>query len=126
MSKKNEGFYGQSRLLADKCLQVKRFIEANPGCTNEEIAMGTGLRIQTVTPRTKELKENGVVWITGRAQTSSHSSAAEHSLASCPSCMGHSLSIQRSGNGFRYHCNNCGRDFAVTTDPEKKKEVKIR
>lgn len=125
-TKRTRNYYGEGTLSTQSSLKVRKFIEYNPGVTNEEIARGTGMRIQTVTPRTKELKENGIVWITGRAKTTSSSSAALHTLANCPMCRDHSLTITRtSGKVFQYHCNNCGHDFSAVTDSKKKREVMI-
>jgi len=46
--------------------KVFEYIKNNPGCTNEEIAHATGMRLQSVTPRTGELREIGCIAITGK------------------------------------------------------------
>ena len=56
-----EAYYDIRTLSTPLALKVRSFIAANPDCTNEDISQGLRLRIQTVTPRVKELKESGII-----------------------------------------------------------------
>lgn len=109
-----EAYYSMNKLSTKTCIRVRDFIVANPDCTNEDISKGLRLRIQTVTPRVKELKENGVVWITGRAKTSSNRTANTYRVATCPYCMSdHVLAERRDRVVFDYRCWDCGRKFCA-------------
>ena len=109
-----EAYYNVRNLSKPTTMKVRAFIAVNPDCTNEDIALGLRLRIQTVTPRTKELKENGVVWITGKARTSTGQSANTLRVATCPYCMSdHVLAKRRNPCFFDYQCWDCGRSFSA-------------
>jgi len=121
-----QDYYRSSRMLADKCIKVRNFIRYNPKCTNENIATGLGMKIQTVTPRTKELKENGIIWIVGKGKTSSNRSAWLYSIASCPKCKSNSLSVTKmDAVRFAYHCNNCNHNFIATVGSDRTQEVLV-
>ena len=51
--------------------KVFAFIRDHPGCTNEEISQGTGMRLQSVTPRTGELRAIGCIAVSGQKKMSS-------------------------------------------------------
>ena len=109
-----EAYYDIRTLSTPLALKVRSFIAANPDCTNEDISQGLRLRIQTVTPRVKELKENGIVWITGRARTSTGRTANTLRVATCPFCMSeHVLANRRDSVVFDYRCWDCGRNFCA-------------
>ena len=109
-----QAYYGVECLAKHRCIQVREFIEANPDVCNEDIARGLRLRIQSVTPRTKELKENGIVWVIGRVRTSSGRTAKSYRVASCPECMSTHLQAERlDPERFSYYCWNCGHRFVA-------------
>lgn len=120
-------YYKEKKLLAPRCIQVKDFIKYNPNVSNEDIARGLNVKIQSVTPRTKELKENGIVWITNRGRTSSNRTAWLMTLAHCPRCKSHSLSIRKPDSvRFQYHCNNCNYEFTALVGKNRSQEVIIK
>lgn len=109
-----EAYYRASALATRRNMQVRAWLSENPGSTNEEIAEGTGLPLQTVTPRTRELKYNGAVWITGRKRTALGQSAAMHEVASCPVCGSPELAAtRRDPCTFAYSCVPCGSRFVA-------------
>ena len=109
-----EAYYAAKTLSHPLTMKVRSFIAANPDCTNEDISLGLRLRIQTVTPRSKELKENGIVWITGKARTSTGRTANTLHVATCPYCMSdHILARRRDALFFDYQCWDCGRKFSA-------------
>ncbi|MBQ7622096.1 MAG: winged helix-turn-helix domain-containing protein [Candidatus Methanomethylophilaceae archaeon] len=117
-------YYRESRIYSKRCTEVRNYVKFNPNVSNEQIANGLGLKIQTVTPRIKELRENGVVWVTGRTKTSSKRPAWTYKLAACPSCRSNSLGIKKMDQiRFSYHCNNCHRDFIALVGDKKTQEV---
>lgn len=107
-----QAYYGAERLSRQRCIQVREFIEANPDVCNEDISRGLRMPIQTVTPRVKELKENGVVWVTGRKKTSTGAGAKTYRVACCPRCLSARLEATRiDSQRFRYYCWICGHTF---------------
>lgn len=121
-----EAYYSVRELSKESCIRVRRFIEANPDCTNEDISQGLRMRIQTVTPRVKELKENGIVWTTGRTKTSTGRMARTYRAATCPYCLsGHVRSKRRDAVMFDYHCWDCGKDFSARLGERSADEVEV-
>ena len=60
----------------------------------------------------KELKENGVVWVTGRKKTSTGAGAKTYRVACCPRCLSARLEATRiDSQRFRYYCWICGHTF---------------
>lgn len=107
-------YYSIERLASPRNRQVHRFIELNPGVSNEDIAIGMKLPIQSITPRTREQKANGTIIVTGRVRTRSGRFAVQHSVVSCPVCMGTSLDISpRNEITFDYMCRGCGCRFEI-------------
>lgn len=121
-----EAYYDIKRIAREQCRKVRAFIEANPDVTNEQISEGLRMKIQAVTPRVKELKENGVVWITGTAKTSTGRSAKTVRAATCPRCMSTGVMAERrDAVSFRYHCWNCGCDFVARVGEHSADEVEV-
>ncbi len=108
-----QAYYGAGRLSTKRTRQVLSFVRMNPDCTNEDISAGMHLPIQTVTPRTREAKANGLLWVTGVKRTRSGRSAVTHRVASCPDCMSEDLVREDLGGHtvFTYGCRNCGCTF---------------
>lgn len=85
--------------------RVTTYIRDNPGCTNDDLTRGLGMPIQSVTPSTFRLKQQGLVWIVGHKPTSTGRSAGAMSLARCPTCGRTELDIRKEQQGvFRYEC----------------------
>ena len=121
-----EAYYSVSKLSARRSLAVRAYIEANPGVTNEDISQGLRLRIQSVTPRVKELLENGVIWITGRSKTSTGYTARTYSAASCPHCLSTQVQARRrDALYFDYYCWNCGRRFSARLGERSSEQVEV-
>ncbi len=107
-------YYSIEKLASPRSRQVHRFIELNPGVSNEDIAIGMKLPIQSITPRTREQKANGTIVVTGRVRTRSGRFAVQHSVVSCPVCMGTSLAITPLNDKiFGYVCRGCGCRFEI-------------
>lgn len=107
-----EAYYSIQKCSARKCLEVRQYVEANPGSTNEDIATALNMKIQSVTPRTRELKVNGLLWITGKEKTASGRNGYAMSPATCPNCMSTKLEVSRESEGmFGYYCFTCGHRF---------------
>lgn len=121
-----EAYYSERRIASEQSIRVRGFIAANPDSTNEDIALGLRMRIQTVTPRVKELKECGVVWITGRTKTSAGRTAKTLRVATCPYCLSdHIRSVRRDPEYFDYHCWDCGRDFSARLGKRSDDDVEV-
>lgn len=113
-------------LQARRRALVLKHLKEHPGETNEEISEALGLPIQSVTPRTRELKERGRIWITGKRETSSGRMAAEMSPASCPLCGAPPESIAYWGEGgFVYRCT-CGCEYVALVGPSRNLSVVVR
>lgn len=121
-----EAYYSVQKCSAPRCLRVRQFIEANPNVTNEDIAMALNMRIQGVTPRTRELKMNGLVWITGRAATSTGRNAYTMKAATCPNCLSTKLEATPETEGtFSYYCYTCGKRFEARTGGNSTEVVEV-
>lgn len=121
-----ESYYRIQKVSARQCNQVRRFIEANPDVTNELISEGLRMRIQAVTPRVKELKENGIVWITGKVRTSTGRYANTLRVATCPHCMSTNvIASRRDAVSFCYHCWDCGSDFVARVGERSAEQVTV-
>ena len=121
-----QAYYSIQKCSAERCLQVRQYIEANPNVTNEDIAQALGMRIQGVTPRTRELKVNGLIWITGRARTSTGRTAFTMRAATCPHCLSTKLeATPETTNTVSYYCYTCGKRFMARTGGEKSEIVEV-
>lgn len=121
-----ETYYSIRKIASEQSRKVRAFVEANPDVTNELIAEGLRMRIQAVTPRVKELKENGIIWITGTTKTSTGRSAKTVRVATCPRCMSTKVMAERRDTvSFRYHCWSCGCDFVARVGERSADEVEV-
>lgn len=119
-------YYSIEKCSGDRCMKIRRFIAANPDVTNEDISKAMNIRIQTVTPRTRELKVNGLVWVTGKALTSSGHVACTMSAATCPHCMSTKLEANQEDREFvSYYCYTCGERFRARTGGLKTTAVEV-
>ena len=67
-------FSGQAH---HKRYKVYTYITENPNCTRHQIAMQTGIPINVVTPRVKELLDDGLIYENGKVNNHYRLCAAE-------------------------------------------------
>ena len=121
-----EAYYSIKTCSKPRTVAVRNFIEANPDSTNEDVARGLRMRIQGVTPRTRELKMNGLLWITGMKSTGTKRRAYTMKVPTCPFCLSTRLEAGRlDPSHFSYYCWTCGKRFVAYVGEDASEEVEV-
>ena len=121
-----EAYYSIQTCSKPRTIAVRNYIEANPDSTNEDVARGLRMRIQGVTPRTRELKANGLLWITGLKDTGSRRRAYTMKVPTCPFCLSTRLEAERIDlSRFSYYCWTCGKRFIAYVGADASEEVEV-
>lgn len=121
-----EAYYSIRTCSMPRAVAVRNYIEANPDSTNEDVARGLRMKIQGVTPRTRELKVNGLLWITGTRLTDCGRRAYTMKVPTCPFCLNTRLEAERLDRcRFTYYCWTCGRRFTAYVGENATEEVEV-
>ena len=121
-----EAYYSIKKCAKPRTIAVRNYIEANPASTNEDVARGLRMRIQGVTPRTRELKMNGLLWITGFKWTDGGRRAYTMKVPTCPFCLSTRIEATRLDlSRFSYYCWTCGRRFTAYVGENANEPVEV-